>query len=352
LYGDFLILTGTDRTVFVSNKHARFTNSIRHEYVADAPLSAPIGQYGQDLYIAVADGNVYWMNAESFRNSDAPVRHIKRYVAPSQIDRKIVTTDDSVYLAGSYAGVTRLDRKEFEKVWTNNEVDRVLAVNANFVYCSDRRGNLVILDKARGLKMTSLDIRGFTIPIVNQRDDRLYLAAPNGLLICLHDRSFRRAELLRKKEPRLDVGPADEIRKDPEPMKPEAPKPPEAKKDAPEAKKDDAKKEEMKKEPDAKKENAKKDAPKKDEGKDDDMKKDDPKKNPAPKKGDAKKDAPKKDDAKDDDMKKDDPKKDAAPKKGDAPKKADAKDDKKDAEPKKDDAKKDDAKKDADPKKE
>lgn len=245
MFGEFLIVAGADRSVFVCNKHAEHQNSIRHEYLADHVLSAPVTQYGPDLYFCVGDGNVYWVNVEMFRNSDTPVKHIKRYLTGSPIDRKPVVTDDSIFFSGTQAGMTRLDRKTFSKVWTNLEVDRLYAANPNVLYAGDRRGNLVVLDRARGLKLATLDIKDFSFPIVNDRDDRLFLAAHNGLLLCLNDRTYRRPELLRKNEPappadphdvparkQFDVKDVPEAKKAPEPkVEPEMKKAPEPKND-------------------------------------------------------------------------------------------------------------------------
>jgi hypothetical protein len=267
MYGEHLIVAGADRSVFVCSKYAERQNRIRHEYLADRELSAPITQYGPELFVCVGDGNVYWVSVEDFRNSDIPVKQIKRYLSGMPIDRAPIVTDDSLYLAGSQAGVTRLDRKSFEKVWKNPDVDRVFAVNPNVVYAGDRRGNLVILDRARGLKLAAFDLRSFSFSVPNNRDDRLFLASDKGMLICLHDRAFRRTELLRKKEPKPPADPLEEpVAREPDPKKE-----PEAKKEAEPKKEPDAKKEvEPKKEPDAKKEAD----PKKDDDKKDDAKKD------------------------------------------------------------------------------
>jgi outer membrane protein assembly factor BamB len=252
MYGEFLIFTGTDRSVFVSDKHADKENKIRHEWFADTNLSAPLGQYGTDLYASVSDGSVYWLNLESFRNPDVAVNPIKRLPTGYPIDRKPVTTDDSIYLSSMISGVWRIDRKSFEKLWRNDEAVRFYAVNPNVIYAGDKSGNLLVLDKARGLKLATLDIKDFGFPVINEVDDRLYLAANNGLLVCLRDRGFRRPELLRKKEPKPVV--VDQPAKEPEAPKKEPPK------------KEPPKKEEPKKE-EPKKEEPKKEEPKKDEAK-------------------------------------------------------------------------------------
>jgi len=224
MFGQNLILAGTDRSVFVCDKYANKVNTIRHEYLSDRHLSAPIAQYGSDLYFCIADGNVYWVNIDDFRNPEIPVKHLKRYLSGMPIDRMPLATDDSVYLAGSQAGLTRLNRKTLEKVWNSPEADRIFAVNSSVVYAGDRRGNLVVLDKARGLKLATLDIHTYTSPFLNDQDDRIYMTAQNGLIACLHDRNVKQPELVRKKEPKRTDEPQVFINKLPEVVKEPEPK--------------------------------------------------------------------------------------------------------------------------------
>jgi hypothetical protein len=274
MYGEFLIVAGADRSVFVCNKYADRQNRIIQEYLSDATLSAPLAQYGPEVYLCLSDGNVYSVTVEDFRISGVPVKHIKRYLSHSPIDRKPVVTDDSLYLPSSLAGLARLDRQSFEKVWTNSEVDQVFAVSPSVIYAGDRHGNLVVLDRARGLKLATLNIRAFNFPISNMRDDRLFLATDSGLLLCLHDRKLPRAELLRPKEPRPPIDLQEEAMVKKEEPKKEEPKKEEPKKEEP--KKEEPKTEEPKKE-EPKKEEPKKEEPKKEEPKKEEPKKEEPK---------------------------------------------------------------------------
>jgi outer membrane protein assembly factor BamB len=251
----FVVMAAADR-VFVCDKYARKGNTIHHEYLADSNISAPLARYGPELYFCVADGNVYWVHIESFHNPEVPVLHVKRYTADSAIDRIPLITDDSIYLASSQGGVTRLDRQTFARVWSNPEVNQVFAVNPNLVYAGNRSGDLVVLDRKRGSKLASLDIKGFNFPILNDQDDRLLLAGSNGLLICLRDRTFRRAVPLRQNEPKPAVDAREAAKEPAQPKKEVEPKKePEVKKEVEPKKEPEVKKEvEPKKEPDAKKE--------------------------------------------------------------------------------------------------
>src|SRR5262249_8233302 len=75
-----------------------------------------------------------------------------------------------------------------------------LAVNSKVVYATDRSRRLLMLDRARGTQLNSLDTRDFVVPIANELTDRIYLAANNGLFMCLHDRDNTKPQHNRKVE--------------------------------------------------------------------------------------------------------------------------------------------------------
>jgi hypothetical protein len=73
-----------------------------------------------------------------------------------------------------------------------------MAANPKFVYAADRQGRTLILDAARGKLLGTLDTRDFVTPIVSLRTDRIYLGANNGLIVSLHDRDYKKPEMMRK----------------------------------------------------------------------------------------------------------------------------------------------------------
>lgn len=75
-----------------------------------------------------------------------------------------------------------------ERVWTVAEGDRMLAVNTKFVYALDGVGRFLVIDRERGRVLSRYDFRDYPVPVINEFSDRLYLAAHDGLIVCLHDR--------------------------------------------------------------------------------------------------------------------------------------------------------------------
>ncbi len=171
------------------------------------------------------------------------------------LDRKPLATADAVFAAGDHAGVSQVDVRTGEVIWrTEATADWVLAVNQEFVYVRDRTGNLLVYDRRRATDpltrraepLARLNLSGFTVPVTNQQTDRVYLAADNGVLICLRDASAKYVRPYRVAPQPAQPIPA----KKPEEKAPAAP--PAAPEEAP-----------------PKKELPKKEGPKKDEGKKD-----------------------------------------------------------------------------------
>jgi hypothetical protein len=80
----------------------------------------------------------------------------------------------------------------------NPDAERFLAANPKFVYAADKSGRLLVLDRGLGTQLSSYDTREFAFPIANEMNDRLFLAANNGLIVCLHDKEYDKPYLHQK----------------------------------------------------------------------------------------------------------------------------------------------------------
>ena len=113
-----------------------------------------------------------------------------RFALPARVMRSPDVTNADVFVAPEGAGLMRIDRPSGQLVWTSPEAHRFLATNPKFTYAVDRQGRLLVLDYERGTRLSTLDTRDFVVPLNNERTDRVFLAAHNGLLVCLHDREY------------------------------------------------------------------------------------------------------------------------------------------------------------------
>jgi hypothetical protein len=95
-----------------------------------------------------------------------------------------------------------------------------------YVYALDRQGKLLVIDADRGTTLSSLDVSAFTLPVTNERNDRLYLASNSGLLLCMRDRLKVVPVLLQKPPVKKAAEPVPEPKGDVEPKKEPKPKAP------------------------------------------------------------------------------------------------------------------------------
>jgi len=204
-----------------------------YRFQADAPVSAPLGQYEDVAYVPSEDFRVYAL--------EIPTGHILwRFIGGGPIVRKPEVTEDSVYVAAEKSGLYRLDRATGEMVWRNITARRFLAVNKKFVYAVDQVGALLVLDRATGVQLADYaGTRDFAVRFANEFNDRIYLASNDGLLLCLHDRDYPKPLLVRnvaerapppapvvKKKPIADESEGDQAEKPtPAPAKQDVPTP-------------------------------------------------------------------------------------------------------------------------------
>jgi hypothetical protein len=173
--------------------------------ILDDPISAPPGQAGVFMYVPLTSGYLLGVDGTSgVMGGGATV--LWRSTVGGICNRTPFVTDAMVYALGDNSGVVCLDRKSGDILWrTEATADRVLAANKEFLYVRNRQGKLFAFDAKRAtdpegkrsLPLAGIDLSDFNIPITNTVSDRLYLAADNGLIVCLRDNSAKYARPVR-----------------------------------------------------------------------------------------------------------------------------------------------------------
>jgi outer membrane protein assembly factor BamB len=149
---------------------------------ARGKIRVPVGQHDETAYVASDDFTTY---AVSLANG----RVFWRYAAGGPPIDRPAALDEDVYVAANRSGLARVERATGAERWRNEDGARFLASNRKFVYAADRTGRLLVLDRERGTTLSTYDgTRDFVVPVQNDLTDRVYLAANNGLIVCLHDR--------------------------------------------------------------------------------------------------------------------------------------------------------------------
>jgi outer membrane protein assembly factor BamB len=211
---EFVTLAATDGTFFTTSK---FLNRVLYSFQAEAALSAPMGQYGETAFVPSTDYLTYSLDIVTGRI-------LWRVLGGAPILRKPEVFDEELYVAPERVGLYRIERTTGHLLWHNFQAERFLAQNRKFVYATDHSNRLLLLDRVRGTVLTSYDgTRDFVFPVANEMSDRLFLAANNGMIVCLHDRDYPTALKMKNPGQRPAAKPAEkpaEKPKDDEPGEP------------------------------------------------------------------------------------------------------------------------------------
>jgi hypothetical protein len=195
LTNELVLVSGPSGEAVAYTRLARDNNATAEvfRFRADGPFLAPPGQMGETAYFGSQDGNLYALDLVGGQVT-------WRHTAGTPVIHQPAVTDQDVYVTSQQNGMARLDRASGDALWrvprgrevltSNPDADRFLTANPKFVYAFDRSGRLLILDRKRGVRLSWYDVREFPFPVTNVVTDRLYLAAHDGLLLCLHDRGF------------------------------------------------------------------------------------------------------------------------------------------------------------------
>lgn len=162
-------------------------------YETDKAVIVPPSVYESIAYIGSMDACLHSFDLQSGKL-------LWRYTIGSTVHHRPFITDEEIFVTGERNGVAKLDRETGIPMWNINngsrltpfqeKSDRMIAANSKFLYTLDRSGRMVIIDRKTGAYLTTWDIHDFVFPVVNRTTDRIFLAANNGLLICLRDRDF------------------------------------------------------------------------------------------------------------------------------------------------------------------
>ncbi|MFO0930277.1 MAG: PQQ-binding-like beta-propeller repeat protein [Gemmataceae bacterium] len=161
-----------------------------YRYRTEGRILVPPTAYGDVAYVGSDDGILYALDLPSGKG-------VWRYTAGYRITRQPISLDEDVFITSEQDGLTRINRETGEALWRIPrgsalvpgvaEADRFLAANDRFVYTSDHSGRLLILDRHRGRRLSMVDTTAYRFPVINSVTDRLYLAAHDGTILCLHD---------------------------------------------------------------------------------------------------------------------------------------------------------------------
>ena len=201
-----VLITGTDKEALLLRRDPQ--NPV-FRFTTDSPMSLPPIEFGNHAYVTLADSTVQSVDLVAGLTN-------WRFAAGSPLTDQPVVTEDSVFLQTANRGVIRVDRKTGASIWQQSDATQFQAVNEKFVYGTDRFGKLLVLDRQSGAILSRYDLSAFNAMFANHQTDRLILAANDGSIISLRDKSqVQPLEHRAKPAPAKTAVPADKKADDP-----------------------------------------------------------------------------------------------------------------------------------------
>jgi outer membrane protein assembly factor BamB len=171
-------------------------STISYRFSTESAIRVPAAYYDGVAYVGGEDANLYALLTTGGRL-------LWRSTIGVPLIHRPAVTDEDIYLVSARQGMMRLDRATGQPLWRipassgvvefNGAAERFLAANPKYVYALDASGRFLVLDRRRGITLSGFDSRDFVFPISNDVTDRVFLAANNGLIVCLHDREYVQA---------------------------------------------------------------------------------------------------------------------------------------------------------------
>ena len=148
------------------------------QFQTDGRTSAPPAAAGGVAYVASEDRNLYAVAAENGLDKWEFVTADPILTRPSAIG-------GALYVVPGRAGVARVDRDTGRALWRADRVDGFLAEAGGRAYVSDSAGSVVALDRETGRPVGSALLNGYPVRLANALTDRVVVATPAGVVLCL-----------------------------------------------------------------------------------------------------------------------------------------------------------------------
>ena len=150
------------------------------QFESNAPISAPLAATDDSLILASEDNFVYCLN----RNNG-----LSRWEFASgyPIRKAPVVIDDDLYILPDRGGIFNLSVRAGIEKWERAGITEFLGATRTRLFTSDVTGNVVLLQRGTGRPLGTVPLRPFSVRMVNDRTDRLFLATSSGLVMCLRE---------------------------------------------------------------------------------------------------------------------------------------------------------------------
>ena len=158
----------------------------RNEFFLErAPAGRPLIHDGA-IFAATIEGDL--VRLDTLDTPGGGLRLTWRVFLDAPPDADLFISGEALVVSLGEDGLAVYSTKTGELLGRTWRQGRIVAVTGGRIWLFDRVGRLSSIDLATGEPDRRFCLGGFTVPIVNQTDDRLILASPNGAVISLKPR--------------------------------------------------------------------------------------------------------------------------------------------------------------------
>ena len=183
-----LLVPSTDNNLYALDL---FNGDLIWSFAAEAPISQGPLVTERGVYFQDDAGVVTSLDIDKFWYVETPEGQVMAVFPMDQLRQAERRASALIRQTGQT--FTVLSRPK----WKSDKVEgELLTLSQTRVYGRDRNGSLFILNREDGsvlrtpseiLRSVGLDLRPFKEAVINSENDRIYLATPTGLVICLRE---------------------------------------------------------------------------------------------------------------------------------------------------------------------
>jgi outer membrane protein assembly factor BamB len=155
-------------------------HKLKFQFETDEPIMTPMGRGAGSLFVVSEDSRLYCLNRDTGLRrwtftAGVPIRNQPQVIGGSVF---VTPQRDGMYCLQTSAGTIK---------WRQPRAATFLAATNRYVFAADTLNNLLLLSPEDGGIEGELPMPGFTCHLPNERTDRLYLASPDGLVVCIRE---------------------------------------------------------------------------------------------------------------------------------------------------------------------
>ncbi len=199
MFGDRIVCFGSsDGKVYV---HMKNETTPLYRVATGGPIGRELDSHGtRTLLIPSADQNLYAVDVLTSKI---------QWVHPSgaSLSQGPIVAQEEIFAINDAGSLSALNSETGEPRWTTNtDHGKLLGVSPSRVYLLSQDNDFIIvardsgkvlLDPAATFQRAGLDVREYTLSFPERFDDRLFLATPSGVMVCLREIGATTPKLLR-----------------------------------------------------------------------------------------------------------------------------------------------------------